>query len=37
MALIKKVLDSKVSRRDFLKGSAAAIGAASLGLAMSGC
>lgn len=37
MALIEKVLASKVSRRDFLKGSAAAIGTAGVGLAMSGC
>lgn len=36
MALIQKVLDAQVSRRDFLKGSAAAIGAASMTLAGSG-
>ena len=37
MALIDKVLASKVSRRDFLKGSAAAIGAASAALVLGGC
>lgn len=37
MGLINKVLDSKISRRDFLKSSAAAIGAAGMALAVSGC
>ena len=36
MALIEKVLASKFSRRDFLKGSAAVIGAAGAALTASG-
>ncbi|MBO5218095.1 MAG: twin-arginine translocation signal domain-containing protein, partial [Clostridia bacterium] len=35
MALIQKVLESEISRRSFLKGSAAAIGAASAALTVS--
>lgn len=36
MALLEKMMSSAISRRDFLKGSAAAIGAASVALAASG-